>query len=41
MTPAMVSGLAATTAIVGVVAIYQVISDLFLRDRSRINDRVD
>lgn len=41
MTPAMVSGLAATTAVVGVVAIYQVISDLFLRDRSRINDRVD
>jgi tight adherence protein B len=37
----MVSALAAVTAMVGVIALYQVLSDLFLRDRSRTNDRVD
>jgi tight adherence protein B len=41
MSPAIVSMLAAATAITGVVAAYQIVSDLFLRDRSRINDRVD
>ncbi len=33
--------MAAATAITGVLATYQVLSDLFLRDRSRLNDRVD
>jgi tight adherence protein B len=37
----MVSALAAATAMLGVFAIYQVASDLFLKDRSRINERVD
>jgi len=41
MNPAMVSLMAGTTAIMGVFAVYQVVTDLFLRDRSRINDRVD
>lgn len=41
MNPGMVSMLAAITAMVGVFALYQVLSDLFLRDRSRTNDRVD
>ena len=41
MSPGMVSILAAATAIIGVLAGYQVLSDLFLRDRSRLNDRVD
>ena len=41
MSPGMVSALAAMTAIVGVLAAYQVVADLYLRDRSRLNDRVD
>jgi tight adherence protein B len=41
MTSGLVSGLAAATAILGVLAAYQVASDLFLRDRSRVNDRLD
>jgi tight adherence protein B len=41
MNPAIASGLAAATAITGVFAVYQILSDLFLRDRSRVNDRVD
>ncbi len=41
MSPEIVSVLAAITAMVGVIALYQVFSDLFLRDRSRTNDRVD
>ncbi|WP_435016317.1 type II secretion system F family protein [Tundrisphaera sp. TA3] len=41
MSPAMVSTLAAMTAMVGVFAAYQIAADLFLRDRSRLNDRVD
>ncbi|MHC5544344.1 hypothetical protein ACYOEI_39450, partial [Singulisphaera rosea] len=41
MNPMIVVGLAAATAIAFVVAIYQVLSDLFLRDRTRVNDRVD
>lgn len=41
MSPGLVSLLAAITAMVGVIALYQVLSDLFLRDRSRTNDRVD
>jgi len=41
MSPSMVSGLAAATAIIGVLAAYQILSDLFLRDRSRVSDRVD
>ncbi|WZP00655.1 type II secretion system F family protein [Isosphaeraceae bacterium EP7] len=41
MNPGMVTGLAAATAILGVLAAYQVATDLFLRDRSRVNDRVD
>ena len=41
MSPAMVSVLAAMTAVVGVLAAYQVVADLYLRDRSRLNDRVD
>ena len=41
MSPAALSGLAALTAITGVLALAQLISDLFLRDRSRVSDRVD
>ena len=35
------SGLVAVTAMTGVIAISQILSDLFLRDRSKVNDRVD
>ncbi|MDB5350322.1 MAG: Bacterial type secretion system protein domain protein [Planctomycetota bacterium] len=41
MSPETVTALAAATAATGVIAIYQVLSDLFLRDRSRVSDRVD
>jgi tight adherence protein B len=41
MSPALVSALAAITATMGVIAVYQVASDLFLRDRSRVSDRID
>ena len=41
MSPGTVSLLAAATAIVGVIAVYQVLSDVFLRDRSKTNERVD
>lgn len=41
MSPNMVMGLSAATAIAFVIAVYQVASDLFLRDRAKINDRVD
>jgi len=41
MSPNMVMGLSAVTAVAFVVAVYQVASDLFLRDRSKISDRVD
>jgi tight adherence protein B len=41
MSPAALSGLAALTVITGILAVSQLLSDLFLRDRSRVNDRVD
>lgn len=41
MNPTLVVVLAAATAITMVLAVYQILSDLFLRDRSRVNDRVD
>jgi tight adherence protein B len=41
MSPAALSGLAALTVITGIIAVSQLLSDLFLRDRSRLNDRVD
>ncbi len=41
MTPTLVTLLVAATGATGVFAAYQVASDLFLRDRSRVNDRVD
>ncbi len=41
MSPTLVVGLAAATAVTFVIAVYQIVSDLFLRDRTRINDRVD
>jgi tight adherence protein B len=41
MSPAALSGLAALTVITGILAVSQILSDLFLRDRSRVNDRVD
>ncbi len=41
MSPAMVSGLAALTVITGVLAVSQLVSDVFLRDRAKLNDRVD
>src|SRR5262249_22176248 len=41
MSPALVSALAAATAITGVIAVYQILSDLLLRDRSRASDRID
>ncbi len=41
MTPAMLSGLAALTVFAGILAVAQLVSDVFLRDRSRLNDRVD
>lgn len=41
MSPNLVMGLSAATAVAFVVAVYQIVSDLFLRDRSKISDRVD
>jgi tight adherence protein B len=41
MSPAALSGLAALTVITGIIAVSQLLSDVFLRDRSRLNDRVD
>jgi tight adherence protein B len=41
MSSAAISGLAALTVITGILAVSQILSDLFLRDRSRVNDRVD
>ena len=41
MSPALLSGLAALTAVTGILAVAQLISEVFLRDRSRIHDRVD
>jgi tight adherence protein B len=41
MSPAALSGLVALTVITGIIAISQLVSDLFLRDRSRLSDRVD
>ena len=41
MNPTALSGLAALTAITGVLAVAQLVADLLLRDRSRVHDRVD
>jgi tight adherence protein B len=41
MSSAALSGLAALTVITGIIAISQLLSDVFLRDSSRVNDRVD
>jgi tight adherence protein B len=41
MSSTAISGLAALTVITGIIAISQLLSDVFLRDRSRVNDRVD
>ena len=41
MSPAMRSALAAITTITGGLAAAQLVSELFLRDRSRVSDRVD
>ncbi len=41
MSPAAISLLAALTVMTGIFAVAQLISDVFLRDRSRVNDRVD
>ena len=41
MSPALVSILTGSTVVAGVIAVYGVASDLFLRDRSRVADRVD
>ena len=41
MSPSMLSALAAITAITGVVAVSQLVGDLVLRDRAKLNDRVD
>lgn len=41
MSPAMISALAALTAITGLLAVSQLVGDVLLRDRSRLNDRVD
>jgi tight adherence protein B len=41
MSPALLSGLAALTAVTGILAVAQLVSEVFLRDRSRLNDRVD
>lgn len=41
MSPMALSGLAALTVITGIFAAAQLFSELFLRDRSRLNDRVD
>ena len=41
MSPAAISALAAFTVITGILAVSQLLSDMFLRDRSRMSDRVD
>lgn len=41
MSPGIVTLLSAATAAMGVLAVYQVASDLFLRDRGRVSERVD
>lgn len=41
MSDSLVPVLAAVSAVAFVAAVYQVVSDLFLRDRSRVSDRVD
>jgi tight adherence protein B len=41
MSPAALSALAALTVMTGIIAVSQLVSDVFLRDRSRLNDRVD
>ena len=41
MSDSLVPMLAAVSAVAFVAAVYQVVSDLFLRDRSRVSDRVD
>jgi tight adherence protein B len=41
MSSAAISGLAALTVITGILAVSQLLSDLFLRDRSKVSDRVD
>ena len=41
MSPSMISGLAALTAITGILAVWQLLSEVLLKDRSRVNDRVD
>ncbi len=41
MTPSMISALAALTAITGILAVSQLLSEVLLKDRARVNDRVD
>lgn len=41
MSPLAVSGLAALTVMTGILAVAQLVSEVFLRDRSRLSDRVD
>jgi tight adherence protein B len=41
MSSEALSGLAALTVMTGIIAVSQLISDVFLRDRSRVSDRVD
>jgi tight adherence protein B len=41
MSSTTLSGLAALTVITGIIAVSQLLSDFFLRDRSRLSDRVD
>jgi len=41
MSPNLVMGLSAATAVAFVIAVYQIASDLFLRDRARLRERVD
>ncbi len=41
MSPSMISGLAALTAITGILAVSQLLSEVLLKDRSKVNDRVD
>ena len=41
MSPAILTLLSALAAVLGVVGVYSILSDLFLRDRSRVSERVD
>lgn len=41
MNDSIVLGMAAASAVAFVAAVYQVVSDLFLRDRARVSERVD